>query len=71
MKKSFTSFTDLDSVAIFCPCGASISGEGNCVFKFIKRHKKHTDGTRDDIITNDGMRMFAADSKRTRRYVYL
>lgn len=62
--KPFISFTDMDSITINCPCGEGISGEGDCIVKFIKQHRKHTNKTMKDTITDDGMRAFTQDASR-------
>lgn len=49
-------FYDLDSVTIFCPCGASITGEGEALTPFIKEHKPHCDEKAVGICTDDGAR---------------
>ncbi len=64
IKKPFTSFCDLDSVTIHCPCGATFTGEGKPVSSFISKHKSHTNGTMEDTITDDGMRAFSKDTPR-------
>jgi hypothetical protein len=65
-KKPMISFCDLDSVTFICPCGASIVGEGDSISRFIKNHKKHTNGKCRDTITDDGMRAFAQNIPRQR-----
>ena len=64
--KPFHSYCNLDSVTFECPCGDSISGEGEIIGNFIKNHKKHTNGKTVDYITDDGMRTFSKDIKRKR-----
>lgn len=56
-KQPMTSFVDLDSVTIKCPCGASITGEGECIAEFFKSHKPHSNGTCCETITDDGARV--------------
>lgn len=55
-KKPFMSYVDMDSVTVICPCGARITGEGDCVSNFKKLHLHHTTGETKETITADGRR---------------
>jgi hypothetical protein len=68
MKMPFTQFTDLDSVTILCPCGASITGEGQEITKFKSDHKEHTDLEIEETITDDGMRVLSDNWPRNHKY---
>lgn len=52
----FFALVNRDSVEVFCPCGASIEGEGNIISEFKKKHAAHTDGTYSETITSDGLK---------------
>jgi hypothetical protein len=40
-----TQISNLDSVTRRCPCGASISGQGERIAEWTERHLAHCDGT--------------------------
>jgi hypothetical protein len=67
-KQPFQQETNLDDVTVTCPCGASISGEGEPISNFMRLHKAHTNGKCRDYITDDGMRCISADTARTSTY---
>jgi len=59
-------FMNLDSVDVRCPCGASVSGEGEPIERFIKDHKAHTNGFCEETVTADGARAYQPPGPRTR-----
>ncbi|MDX9798573.1 MAG: hypothetical protein RBT05_06940 [Bacteroidales bacterium] len=67
-KKPFTLFVDLDYVTVKCPCGASVIGEGEKITLFYEKHREHTNGKVKERITDNGMRVFTADTPRFREY---
>lgn len=67
-KKPFKQKTNLDSVTVTCPCGASITGEGDSITQFQILHKEHTNGKVKCWISDDGMRILSEESYREYEY---
>ena len=67
-KKPMTSSVDADSVTYYCPCGESVTGEGEIITTFIKRHKSHTNGECIETITDDGARYISIQDGRERTF---
>ena len=62
-KQPMQSSVDLDSVSYFCPCGRSITGEGNIIDNFLNNHREHTNGMCEEKITDDGARCLVTKPK--------
>src|SRR5262245_6115392 len=56
MTRQMRSLVNLDSVTMICPCGASVTGEGDIITDFVEAHRDHTDGTCLEETTDDGAR---------------
>jgi len=66
-KQPFSSLVYADCVHVSCPCGFSIGGEGEDISKFIKLHKKHTNGKITETLTSDGARFIRFDNGSTQQ----
>lgn len=52
MKSPMRVLVAVDDVTATCPCGATVTGEGEPVRAFYREHKSHTDGTYVKSVTD-------------------
>jgi len=67
-KQPMRATVDLDSVTYICPCGASVTGEGQVITDFVRHHKPHSNGKVEEFISDDGMRCLHSDTPRQRTF---
>ncbi len=55
-KQPFTAFVNADNLTVNCPCGASITGEGDIIREFYVSHLQHTNKECIETFTPDALR---------------